>query len=419
MIGLFDCNNFYASCERIFRPDMEGKPIVVLSNNDGCVIARSNEAKALGIPMGAPMFKYKDIIQENNINVFSANFTLYGDISNRVMSIASEMEPNIEIYSIDEAFMNVKINNDDKLFEFGEKLYKEIKKATGITVSIGFAPSKSLAKVANKIAKKNKEKIPVFIINDDKQREDILKNVVVEDIWGIGRQYAKKLRNIGIDKAYDFTQLGDAYVKKEFSVVGLRLKNDLLGKPTIKFEDIKKKNNITVTRTFDKNYKTFEEVRERVASFASSIAYKLRKQNSCTGSLIVFVMTNRFRNDLKQYYNSAYIQLPEPSNSNFTLAEYAERALKSIFREGYYYKRAGVLACNICDTAVAQTALFHQNNYVQDTKAMDAIDLINRKFGRHTIVLASQDIDREWKMNQEFLSPKYTTNIDDIIKVKI
>lgn len=418
MIGLFDCNNFFASCERLSRPDLEGKPIIVLSSNDGCIIARSNEAKDIGIPMGAPMFKYKDIIAENNINVFPANFTLYEKISNKVMQIATEMEPNIEVYSIDEAFMNVKINDDKKLFEFGEKLYQEIKKSTGITASVGFATSKALAKVANKIAKKNRLQTPVYIINDDKQREEILKNVAVEDIWGIGRQYAKKLRGIGIDKAYDFTQLGDAYLRKEFSVVGLRLKNDLLGKPTIQFSKVKKRRNLIISRTFEKNYTTFEEVRERVVSFASAIAYKLRKQNSCVGSLIVYLMTNRFRNDLKQYYNSTYIQLPEPSNSNFILAEYAERALTSIFREGYYYKRAGVLACNICDTNVAQTALFHQNDFQQDTSAMKAIDLINRRYGNHTIVLASQDIKKKWEMNKGFFTPKYTIE-DEIPPLKL
>ncbi len=419
MIGLIDCNNFYASCERIFRPDLEGKPIVVLSNNDGCVIARSYEAKALDIPMGLPLFKCKDIIERNNVKVFSANFALYGDISNRIMNIIAEMAEKIEIYSIDEAFIEVPISDEAKLQEFGKALFNEILKCTGVSVSIGFATSKSLAKVANKIAKKQRNSKQVFVINNEEARIDALKNTSIEDVWGIGRQYAKRLRGIGIDRAYAFTQLGDAYVKKEFSIVGLRLKQDLLGTPVINTEDLPKRKTISVTRTFERDYKSYEELRERTVSFACSIAAKLRKQDSCCSSLIVFAMTNRFRTEHKQYYNSSFIQLPEASNSNFVLAKYSEQALKSIFRYGLAYKRAGVIACDICDSDAVQTSLFTENNFEGEARIMEAIDKINQKFGRHSIVLASQDIKREWKMKQDFLSPKYTTNIDDIISVKI
>lgn len=417
MIGLIDCNNFYASCERIFRPDLEGRPIVVLSNNDGCVIARSLEAKALGIPMGSPLFKCREIIEKHNVKVFSANFALYGDISNRIMNITNEMVQKLEIYSIDEAFIEVPLKDETVLVEFGAKLIKRIKQCTGVTVSIGFAPSKSLAKMGNKIAKKTMKFPQVCVLSDEDNRNQALKNTVIEDVWGIGRQYSKKLRELGVDNAFDFTRLGDSFVTKHLSVVGLRLKRDLLGEDIIIMADQPKRKNISVTRTFDYDYSSYDEVRERVVSFAAQIGRKLRQQSSNCSSLIVFVMSNRFKSN--RYFNSSCIQLAEPTNSNIALAEAAEKALKTIFREGFTYKKAGVLACDISDANAIQTSLFSDNTAERDANLMQAIDIINSKYGRHSIVLASQDKQSEWKMNQNYLSPRYTTVIDDIITAKL
>lgn len=417
MIGLIDCNNFYASCERIFRPDLEGRPIVVLSNNDGCVIARSQEAKALGIPMGSPLFKCREIIEKHNVKVFSANFALYGDISNRIMNITNEMVQKLEIYSIDEAFIEVPLKDETELVEFGAKLIKRIKQCTGVTVSIGFAPSKSLAKMGNKIAKKTMKFPQVCVLADEDNRNQALKNTAIEDVWGIGRQYSKKLRGLGVDNAFDFTRLGDSFVTKHLSVVGLRLKRDLLGEDIIITADLPKRKNISVTRTFNYDYSSYDEVRERVVSFAAQIGRKLRQQSSNCSSLIVFVMSNRFKSN--RYFNSSCIQLAEPTNSNIALAEAAEKALKTIFREGFTYKKAGVLACDISDANALQTSLFSDNTAERDANLMQAIDIINSKYGRHSIVLASQDKQSEWKMNQNYLSPRYTTVIDDIITAKL
>lgn len=417
MIGLIDCNNFYASCERIFRPDLEGRPIVVLSNNDGCVIARSQESKALGIPMGAPLFKCREIIEKHNVKVFSANFALYGDISNRIMNITNEMVQKLEIYSIDEAFIEVPLKDETELADFGAKLIKRIKQCTGVTVSIGFAPSKSLAKMGNKIAKKTMKFPQVCVLADEDKRDQALKNIAIEDVWGIGRQYSKKLRSFGVDNAFDFTRLGDSFITKHLSVVGLRLKRDLLGEDVIITADLPKRKNISVTRTFDHDYSSYDEVRERVVSFAAQIGRRLRQQSSNCSSLIVFVMSNRFKSN--RYFNSSCIQLAEPTNSNIALAEAAEKALKTIFRDGFTYKKAGVLACDISDANAIQTSLFSDNTAERDANLMQAIDIINSKYGRHSIVLASQDKKSEWKMNQNYLSPRYTTVIDDIITIAL
>jgi len=259
MFALVDCNNFYASCERVFRPDLIGKPIVVLSNNDGCIIARSNEAKALKIPMGAPAYQYEKIFTENNVQVFSANFVLYGDMSSRVMNILSSYSPDIEIYSIDEAFL--KLNGFEKfnLQTYGQKIQRRVTKWTGIPVSVGIAPTKALAKVANRIAKKYPEKTKsVYLIDSEEKRIKSLKWLKIEDVWGIGRQHAKKLNAIKVNTAYDFTQLDDSWVRKNMAIVGLRLKQDLQGIPVLDLEELQAKKNIAVTRSFEKNYTELE-----------------------------------------------------------------------------------------------------------------------------------------------------------------
>lgn len=418
MIALIDCNNFYASCERVFRPDLNGKPVVVLSNNDGCIIARSNEAKALGIPMGAPVFEQEREITKHNVQVFSANFALYGDMSNRIMNILGEYSPDMEIYSIDEAFLNLKGINVD-LFKYGLEIRKKVYKWTGVPISIGVAPTKSLAKAANKLAKKFPEKYSnVYVMDSEEKRIEVLKWLPIEDVWGIGRQHSRRLKGLNVKTAYDFTQLDEVWIRKKMSVVGLRLKRDLQGKKNIDFEKVQSKKNIATTRSFEKNYTELKELKERVTTFACSCAEKLRKQKSCCNSLMVFLHTNFHRHDLPQYSRSIFVKLPFPTNSNIELAKFATIALERIFKEGYHYKKAGVIVMDFTPEDVMQMGLFG-NTDPRHKDLMKAIDQINLNFGRHTVKLASQDAKRIWKMRQERLSPRYTTKLDEIITVSM
>jgi DNA polymerase V len=419
MFALVDCNNFYASCERVFRPDLNGKPIVVLSNNDGCVIARSNEAKDLGIPMGAPAFEYEKLFQQQKVHVFSANFALYGDMSHRVMSVLSDYSPAMEIYSIDECFLSLRGFELFNHQEYGMLMRNKVVKWTGIPISIGIAPTKALSKVANRLAKKFSERTKgVYIIDSEENRIKALKWLKVEDVWGIGRQHAKRLQAQGVKTAYDFTQLNDAFVRKQMSVVGLRLKHDLQGIPTLNLDEVQPKKNIATTRSFDGNYTKFEQISERVSTFAVSCAEKLRKQNSCCNSLMVFVHSNRHRKDLPQYSRNIVIQLPFATNSSIELSKFAIQALKQIFKEGYSYKKAGVIVQDFTPQDSVQKSLFEERNE-KHIPLMKAVDKLNALFGQQKIRLASQDAKRVWKMKQEKLSPNYTTKLSDVITIKL
>lgn len=418
MFALADCNNFYASCERVFRPDLNGKPVVVLSNNDGCVIARSNEAKELGIPMGAAAFQFEALFNKNKVSVFSSNYALYGDMSNRVMTILSSFSPETEIYSIDEAFLKFEGCDYIDFNDYGLKIRNTVCKSTGIPISIGFAETKSLAKVANKIAKKFPNKTNnVYVIDSEEKRVKALKWIKVEDVWGIGRKHAKRLNSSGIINAYQFTQLSDEWVRKNMSVVGLRLKHDLQGVPTIELEHIKTKKNIATTRSFEKNYYELEQVSERVSSFAVSCAQKLRKQKSNCNALIVFLYTNYHDKNQPQYNNSVLIKLPFPTNSDIELSKFATEALNRIFKKGYYYKKARVIVIDITPENQTQIKLFENSN-PKHKVLMQTVDNLNYSIGNRKIKLGSQDVGRTWKMRQEKLSPKYTTRLTDIITVK-
>ena len=296
MFALVDCNNFYASCERVFRPNLNGKPVVVLSNNDGCVIARSNEAKTFGIPMGAPAFKFKEVFEKQNIHVFSSNYALYGDMSNRVMNLLSAYSPDIEIYSIDEAFLQFKGFDNFDLQSYCENIKKTVDKGTGIPISIGVAPTKALSKVANRVAKKFPDRTGgVYIIDSEEKKIKALKWLAIGDVWGIGRQHTKRLQFLNIKTGFDFINLPDAMVRKQMSVVGLRLKHELEGKQTLKLDKVKTKKAIATTRSFDKMYSDYETIRERISTFAVSCAEKLRKQKSSCNLIMVFIHTNGFK----------------------------------------------------------------------------------------------------------------------------
>jgi len=419
MFALVDCNNFYASCERLFRPDLNGKPVVVLSNNDGCVIARSNEAKAAGIPMGAPAFKFKAIFKQHNIAVFSSNYALYGDMSGRVMSVLSSYAPEMEVYSIDEAFLKFDHCDHIDFPSYGLEMRRVVTKSTGIPVSIGFADTKALSKIANKIAKKfDKETGGVYIIDTEEKRIKALKWTKIDDVWGIGRRHTERLKNKGVLKAYDFTQLSDEWVRRQMSVVGLRLKYELLGKPMLNMEGKKDKKNIATTRTFEHNYTAFSDIKERVSTFAVTCAEKLRRQKSNCNAIMVFLHTNGHRQDLPQYDRNIVIKLPYPSNSSIELSHFANRALQQIFRQGYSYKKAGVIVMDITPEKERQLKLFENSN-PKHKALMATMDKLNKSIGQNKIKLGSQDLDRTWKMHQERLSPRYTTRLNDIITVKV
>ncbi len=419
MYALVDCNNFFASCERVFRPDLNGKPVVVLSNNDGCVIARSNEAKALGIPMAAPAFKYKTLFEKNQVHVFSTNFVLYGDMSMRVMTILAEMAPEIEIYSIDEAFLRFKGFELFDIEKYGKEIEQRVYKSTGIPVSVGFAPTKALAKVANRIAKKFPERTQsVYVIDTDEKRKKALKWLKVEDVWGIGRRFSKRLQAKKVFTAFEFITLSDAYVRSEMSVVGLRLKKELEGEETLGLEKPTAKKSIATTRTFEMKYVDFEDVKERVATFAVSCAEKLRKQQTHCNSIMVFVHSNYHRKDLPQYRKSILIKTEYPTHASNDLIRYAVMGLKTIFKQGYQYKKAGVIVGNFTPENQKQFSLFTSEN-PKHQPLMERIDAINQSIGQNKVKFACQDLGRTWKMRQEKLSPRYTTQLAEIIEVRV
>lgn len=419
MFALIDCNNFYASCERAFRPDLNGQPIVVLSNNDGCVIARSNESKALNIPMGALAHEFEPFFKQHNVRIFSANFPLYGDMSHRVMSILEEFSPDIEIYSIDEAFLKLKGFDLYDLSDYGHTMLKKVVKWTGIPISVGIAPTKTLAKVANRIAKKYpKETGGVYIIDTDEKRIKALKWLKIEDVWGIGRRHAARLTALNIHTAYDFTQFSEAWIRKFMTIVGIRLKRDLEGLPTLDLEAVQDRKNIATTRSFEKNYSSFEELEERICSFAVSCAEKLRKQGDCCQSLLIFIQTNSHRMDLPQYRQSTVLQLPFATNSSMELTHYASLALQKIYKKGYHYKKAGVIVMDFSPENQLQRTLFDTRDE-RHIALMKVVDGINKRFGQQKVRLAVQDQNRIWKMKQAHLSPRYTTNLEDIIIVKV
>lgn len=419
MFALIDCNNFYASCQRVFEPHLIGKPVVILSNNDGCVIARSNEAKALGIPMGAPAFEYKKLFEDNNVFVYSSNYALYGDMSSRVMNILSTFTPDIEVYSIDEAFLKFQGFDRFDLGEYGLKIQRTVTKGTGIPISVGFAPTKALAKVANKIAKKYPKRTKsVYVIDSEDKRVKALKWTKIEDVWGIGRKHAKRLQRIKVTNAYQFTQLTDEWVRKEMSVVGLRLKHELQGIPTLDLEIAKDKKMIATTRSFEKMYTKMEDISERVATFTASCAEKLRRQNSHCNMIMVFIHTNGFRKDQPQYSRNIVIKTDFPTNSTIELNHYAQIGLQQIFKEGYHYKKAGVIVMGLTPNTETQLSLFSSSN-PKHQPLMSVVDKLNKSIGQTKVRFASQSIGRQWKMKQEKLSPCYTTKMKDIIQIQL
>lgn len=419
MYALVDCNNFYVSCERVFQPQYNGKPVVVLSNNDGCIISRSYEAKEIGIPMGTPEFKVRDAIKQHNIKVFSSNYALYGDLSQRVMKILEKFCPSVEVYSIDEAFLNFDGMNISDYHQYGLDVQKKLMKWLSIPTGIGFAPTKALAKLANRIAKKFPERTNgVYVIDTEDKRIKALKWTKIEDVWGIGYRLTKKMQSQQILTAYDFTlPQNEAFIKKEMGVVGLRLKYELEGKSVLSLEEPKTKKNIAITRSFEKDITSYSELKERVSTFASVCAEKLRKQNSCCYGVVLFLKKDKFKANGERYNFYKMATLPFPSNTSFSISNLALKMLSELYKEGDSYKKAGVIVTEIIPANQRQFHLFDDEN-PKFQKIMEVIDKQHAKIGERKIRLGNQDLQRTWKMKQYHLSNKYTTNFKEILEIK-
>ncbi|WP_312422530.1 Y-family DNA polymerase [Epilithonimonas sp.] len=417
MFALVDCNNFYASAERAFQPHLEGVPIVVLSNNDGCVIARSYEAKDLGIKMGLPAYQLKEFTEKYDIKVFSSNYELYDDMSKRVMKTLTYFTPDIEVYSIDEIFLKFVGFQDFNLFDYGQKMKNAVKKNTWLPVCVGFAPTKALAKVANKIAKKFPDRCNgVYVIDNEEKRIKALKWLNIEDVWGIGRQISKKLISWNVKTAYDFTQLDDYTVQKEFSIVGLRLKKELLGINFLDLEVQERKKAIATTRSFASDEYEYNNIAERVSTFAVRCAEKLRREKSFCSKIEVFLITNRFKENNPQYSNKVVINLPFPTNSDITIAKYAKQALNIIYIDGFGYKKTGVVVHEITPEPYKQMNLFF-NESDKHKVLMETLDKLNISKMDPVVRIASQDLKKREKMRREKLSKCYTTKWNDLIEI--
>ena len=418
MYALVDCNNFFASCERVFQPNLRNVPIIVLSNNDGCVVARSSEAKALGIPMGEPVFKLAKLIERHGIVVFSSNYALYGDMSHRVMTMLSQFVEDMEIYSIDESFLSLKGFENYNLKDYGSTIVRTVTKGTGIPVSMGIAPTKTLAKMASKYAKKYKGYNGVCVIDNEEKRIKALKQFDIGDVWGIGSRYRKKLEYYGVKTAYDFTQKSESWVRKMMTVVGVRTWKELRGIPSIELEKVAPdKQTICTSRSFGELIEDFDTLMESVANFTASCARKLRAQRSCASMLQVFIYTNRFREDLPQYSNSQMITVPTPTSDVTELIHYARLALKNIYKEGYQYKKAGVIVMDIVPQSCVQQNLFDERDRIKHEKVLEVLDAVHKKYGTRMLKVAAQGTGKKWALKSEYLSKQYTTNPDDFIEI--
>lgn len=419
LFALVDCNNFYASCERIFAPALEGKPVVVLSNNDGCVIARSEEAKQLGIKMGEPVFKIPHIIEKNHVHVFSTNYALYGDISQRVMNTLAELVSQIEIYSIDEAFLDLSGIPANELPALGKKIKEIVKKWTGIPVSIGLAPTKTMAKIANHIAKTDAINTGVLFLSDDQKTDAYLKQVPVREIWGVGEKYAQFFKRNKIFNAFDLKQADENRIKEHLGVMGQRLVLELRGRvcyPMDKNPETKKE--ICTSRSFGQPITSYEELEQATMSYVSKVGQKLRKQKSLANSVLIFIMTNKFVSG-PQYVNYKIIQLPVPTNQTAELIHYAVIALKKLYKKGYSYKKSGVIVSDVVPANSTQTNLWDEVNRGKNKKLLEVIDQINSKAGLEQVKFAVEGTEESWHMRQHHLSPQYTTKWSDILIVDV
>jgi DNA polymerase V len=420
MYALVDCNNFYVSCERLFQPHLRNQPVVVLSNNDGCIIARSDEAKALGIGMGAPAHHLSELLSEKSVTIFSSNYTLYGDMSDRVMKTLSSFVPRIELYSIDEAFLDLHDLAYSNLVELALKIRKTVMQNIGIPVTVGIAATKTLAKMANRYAKKKFKDVGVFYATPGRLVTEMLASTTVEDIWGIGANYAKLLKKNNVHTAKDVTDLPPDWMRSKMSVVGLRLWNELQGIPAIQAEfDPKPKKNICSSRSFGKLTEDYTVLQEAASNFASTCAEKLRKQGSVARAVHVFVTTNPFKADSKQYSRSITIQCETPTNLPGEIIGYALKGLDIVHQSGYRYHKCGVMVLDLIPENEVQRNMFDDRDRAKGKQIAGVMDALNGKMGKGTVRMAVQRFDKRYRLRAEKLSRKYTTDPNELLDVKI
>jgi len=418
MIALIDCNNFYCSCERVFNPTLLGRALLVLSNNDGCAIARSEEAKALGIKMAQPAFMIDDVIKQNNVAVHSSNYTLYDSMSNRVMQVIKELVPRTEVYSIDEIFADLSGMKYSNLAELAKSIRETVMKCTGIPVSVGIAPTKALAKMANKYAKKTRPDEGVFVADSKELINMMLQHTEIGDVWGIGKAHETLLIKQGFNTAFDFvTKAPEEWVKEKLTVVGQRLYNELKGIHCIKWEDSPQtKKNICTSKSFGKLITKKSEVKQAIAKFTSSCGEKLRREKTCARKVHVFIQTNPHRPTDPQYFQSITLEIPVPTNLTTELMKHSMRGLEMIFQMGYNYQKAGVMVLDLVPEQQIQLGLFESAPKEKEKKLMESIDKVNRAFGKDAVRFGVQGYGTKWHLKQGNLSPSYTTRLDHIPK---
>jgi len=418
-IALVDCNSFYVSCERLFNTSIIKKPVIVLSSNDGCVISRSTEAKILGIKMGEPYFKVKKIVKKNNVKVFSSNYSLYGDISRRVMKTLKQFSPKIEIYSIDEAFLDLSSIKDKDLLEYGSRIRKTILKWTGIPTSIGIATTKTLSKIANHIAKK--DNLGVISLINTQQIDKILKKIKINDVWGVGRQLTQFYIKNGINTAYQLKKMPDDWIKKNTNVFGGRTAMELKGLSCISLETYQeKRKNCCVSRSFGRKVTKLEELNESVTTHCLNAAEKIRLDNQTTKKITVFIKTNPFQKDKNYYVNSKDIDLPIRTNDSIELVKQALIALKCIYKKGYKYQKVGIIFSALNDVDIYKKNLFSLiNSEEKRKKLMKAIDYTNNKYGRNALSIAHAGLKKKWNIKRQHYSKIDTACFDFLPIVKI
>lgn len=418
MFGLIDCNNFFVSCERVFDPSLRGVPVVVLSNNDGCAVAISNEAKALGIKRGVPLFQIKDIVGRYGVRVFSSNFRLYGDMSARVMSVLASMTENVEIYSIDEAFFRPANVCENELQDYGRSIVRRVRRCTGIPTSVGIASTRTLAKIASKFAKKYPGYHGSCIIDTEDKRRKALKMTELGDVWGIGRRLSKHFAARGLRTALDLADMTEEQMK-EYNVTVFRTWKELNGTSCIDIDhDSSEQKQMCCSRSFSPCITTINDMREAVASFATNIGTRLRRHGLCAATLSVFIHTNRFRADLDQYYNSAFVTLNEPTDDTLTITDASSRALTSIFRRGYEYKKSGIIITEIVPKANVQPSLFvSQADRDRRTRLMTVVDKINTSGAMRDKVHTASFSPISEHIRRESMSRHFTTSLADIIYI--
>ena len=419
MFALADCNNFFVSCERVFRPDLDGKPVVVLSGNDGCVVSRSNEAKALGIPMGAPLYQIRPIVDKNGVVCFSSNFSLYGDLSDRVMTILRRNTFRFEQYSIDEGFIRVDHVPEAEQKAYCERIVREIKQGVGIPVSMGIATSKTLAKVASKYAKKYKGYHGVCAIRSEEQRIKALQDFEIGDVWGIGRKAKAKLQAAGITTALQFAERTSTFAQNMLHKPGLLTWKELRGEDVIDITELPMKQSITTSRTFAHTITEQKILEEQIANFCAHCARQLRVQHSVCQQMLVYAHTSSFRTDIEPHYINEIVTLPVGTANTAELVHYALTALRRAFRPGALYKKAGVILLKIIPETAVVPDLFDEKDREKDGRLQRVLDHIDDRHGKRSIVLGSQMTSASDIYKTEHKSPLYTTDLRDIICVKV